>query len=179
MRKILLLGFAIGLLNAPAFGQGTKEPAKTETPANDTLKPYQKYPKLPAFNIMLMDSVTVFNTYNIPEGRKTILLFFSPDCSHCQALFRELTKNMDSLRDVDFYLMSPVHNISMIRNFYSEYHLADFKNIKVAGRDYEYFFITYYGIKSFPDMALYDEHKKLIKLFEGDIPLKELFKYTR
>jgi thioredoxin-related protein len=175
MRKIFLHCLLLILLHAQLYAQEHKEPVASDT----ALKPYQKFPKLPAFNIRLMDSVTIYNTYNIPEGRKTILLFFSPDCKHCQALFRDLTKNMDSLKKVDFYIMSPIHDMQMIRDFYKEYHLADFKNIKVIGRDYEYFFITYYGVKSFPDMALYDEHKKLNKLFEGDIPLKELYGYVR
>ena len=184
MRKVFLFTLLFSLLQSSLFAQEKKDqkttvtPAAIPAPAADSL-PYQKYPKLPAFNILEMDSVTIFNTYNIPAGKKTILLFFSPDCGHCQMLMRNLIKNMDSLKDVQFYMMTVVHSMTTLRNFYNEYHLADYKNIHVVGRDYEFFYIPYYGIKNFPDMALYDEHKKLIKLFEGDIPLTQLFPYVR
>lgn len=105
-------------------------------------------------------------------------MFFAPDCSHCQALVKSLEKSMDSLKDVQFYIFTPLHSMSLLRGFYAEYHLADYKNIQVVGRDYEFFFSTYYGVKSVPDMALYDEHKQLVKLFEGNISVAELYKYT-
>ena len=179
MKNRVLLVFALIVLGSQTFAQEKKDAKPKATAEADTVAPYLKYPKLPAFNIRLMDSVTIFNTYNIPEGKKTILLYFSPECGHCQSLFRKLIKEMDSLKNVQIYLLTSVHDMGLLREFYKEYHLADYKNIKAAGRDYEFFFIAYYRIKAFPDMALYDEHKKLIKLFEGDIAISELMKYIR
>jgi len=126
----------------------------------------------------LMDSVTIFNTYNIPEGKPIALFFFDPECSHCQAVTKELLKEMDKIKDIQFYMITPVHSMSALRKFYDDYHLADYKNIKLAGRDYEFFFGSFYGIKYVPDLALYDAHKNLIKLFEGAISAKELYSYT-
>jgi thiol-disulfide isomerase/thioredoxin len=148
--------------------------AKADT-VKDTL-PYQKYPTLPAFNIMLTDSSTIVNTYNIPEGKPTLIMFFDPECKHCQAETKMLLNGMDSLKDIRFYMITSVHDFSKIRNFYNDYHLSDYKNIEVVGRDYEYFFITYYGIKFVPDMVLYDGHKNLVKFFEGHVTTAELYR---
>jgi thiol-disulfide isomerase/thioredoxin len=178
MKKIFFLLVLSGVFIMPAMAREDDDTAQHKQAA-DTLKPYQKYPKLPAFNIRLMDSTTVFNTYNIPAGKKTMIVFFSPDCKHCQALVRHLTRSMDSFENVQFYMVTPVHSMADLRNFYHKYHLGDYKNIKVVGRDYEFFFGTFYGIKVVPDLALYDEHKMLIKLFEGDTPLADIYKYTR
>jgi thioredoxin-related protein len=178
MRTIFFLILLLGIFIMPATARESNDTAQ-HSQATDTLKPYQKYPKLPAFNIRMMDSVTVFNTYNIPEGRKTMIVFFSPDCKHCQSLVKHLLKGMDSLENVQFYMITPVHSMTDLRNFYEKYHLAEYKNIKLVGRDYEFFFGTFYGIKVVPDLALYDEHKMLIKLFEGNVPIAELYKYTR
>jgi len=178
MRKIFWLTILFSLPAAGLYAQEKKDTLTKKEQAADTLKPYQKYPKLPAFNIRLMDSVTIFNTYNIPAGKKTMLVFFSPDCGHCQSLIKHLCKKMDSLENVQFYMITPIHSMRELRNFYENYHLADFKNIQLAGRDYEFFFTTFYGIKVVPDLVLYDEHKKLIKLFEGNVSVTELYKYT-
>ena len=160
-----------------AYAQEKAEPKNKAAQAIDSL-PYQKYPTLPAFNIMLLDSSTIVNTYNIPEGKPTLIMFFDPDCTHCQAEIKMLLSKMDSLKDIRFYMITSVHDFNKIRNFYKEYHLSDYKNIEVVGRDYEYFFITYYGIKFVPDMVLYDGHKNLVKFFEGHVTTNELYHLT-
>lgn len=176
MRRLLLLLLPVFAV-ASAYAQD-KDTTNKQAEVADTLKPYQKTPSLPVFNIRMMDSVTIFNTFNIPKGKKTMIVFFSPDCKHCNAQMKELVKGMDSLSDVQFYMITPVHSMTELRAFYEKYHLGNFKNIALVGRDYEFFFGTFYGIKVVPDMALYDEQKKIIKLFEGNTTVSEIYKYT-
>ena len=175
MRKTFLLITAISIL---AFNAGAQEGKGTNKAGaqQDIVLPYKKFPTLPAFNIRLMDSATIFNTYTIPEGNPIALFFFDPECSHCQAVTKELLKEMDKIKEIQFYMITPVHSASALRKYYNDYHLSDYKNIIMAGRDFEYFFGSYYGIKYVPDLALYDSHKKLIGLFEGAITAKELNK---
>jgi thiol-disulfide isomerase/thioredoxin len=170
MKKIFLLAIMLGILSG-----GYAQETNRQKDADDTLAPYQKYPVLPAFNVLEMDSVTIFNTYNIPKGRPVILFFFSPDCSHCKRMTTELIAKIDSFRDVDFYMITPVHSMSDIKKYYGEHHLADHRNIKLVGRDYEFFFGSYYKIRSVPDVALYDADKKLVRLFEGEAPLHLIY----
>lgn len=144
----------------------------------DTLLPYQKSPTLPVFNILLVDSVTVLNTYNIEKGKPTALMFFDPDCKHCKATTKQLIEKIDSIKNIQFYLLSARHDMSMIRNFYEHYHLADYPNILGVGMDTEFFFFSFYKVKFVPDIALYDENKKLIKLFEGSVEVKDLYELT-
>lgn len=175
MKKAFLLVMILGFWAFGATAQEKENDRHEETEE----RPFQKAGKLPAFNIMQMDSSTIFNTYNIPEGRKVIIMLFSPECKHCKAEMEELLGGMDRLEDVDFYLVTPFHDMSAIKRFYKEHHLSDFKNIKLVGRDYEFFYHDYYKVKVIPDLALYDEHKKLVKLFEGETSVKELTRYTR
>jgi len=184
MKRFFLLSVLLITAYTAIYAQDKKEVVTKEEKAikdekaTDTLKPYQKYPKLPAFNIREMDSVTIFNTFNIPKGKKTMIVFFSLDCKHCQALMRELTKKMDSLSNIQFYMITPMHSMTDLRAFFVKYHLGDYKNIVMVGRDYEFFFGTFYGIKVVPDLALYDENKQIIKLFEGDTKISEIYKYS-
>ncbi len=172
MRKLLLflLLIACGTTNYAQEHQA-------QQPTRDSLA-YKLYPGLPAFNIRLLDSFTVFNTYNIPKGRPSLLVLFEPDCKHCQDVTRELLKNMDSLSNIDFYWVTPAPSMSRLREFNNEYKLAGYKNIKVVGRDYEFFYIDYFGVNSYPDFALYDEQKKFVHLFQGRVTSKDLWAYT-
>jgi thioredoxin-related protein len=173
-----LLLSVFGMFSANALAQEKNETKGKEEAVKDTLLPYQKYPTLPAFNIRLLDS-SVFNTYNIPKGKPIILMLFMPECKHCIKTTEALEKGMDSLKHIQFYLMTPLHDFAAIRKFYHELHLDQYKNIKVVGRDYEFFFHDFYGIKSIPSMALYDGNKRLIHLFEGETTVAEIYKYAR
>jgi thiol-disulfide isomerase/thioredoxin len=147
---------------------------KTDVPAKDTVLPYRQYPTLPAFNILMMDSTTIFNTYNIPTGGPIALFFFSTDCGHCKRTTRRLIDSMEMLTDIRFYMITPVHSMTELRNFYTEFHMERYENIKLVGRDYEFFFGTFYKTRYVPDVALYDGQKKLIKLIEGETTAKQI-----
>ena len=174
MIKTILTALLISVCIIAARGQDN---TKTKTDASDTLKPYQKYPTLPAFNILQMDSVAIFNTYNIPEGKPTAIMLFSPDCQHCKRTIKALEAGMDSIKNIQFYLVTEAHDMADIREFYKEHHLAGYKNIQMVGRDYEFFFLSFYGVKFVPDIALYDEHKKLVTLIEGETTASKIYNY--
>ncbi len=177
MVRVFFFWIAASFLSASAIAQGYV-PAAAVNPAErsaDTGKPYLKHPALPAFNILLQDSATIFNTYNIPRGSVTALVLFDPDCKHCKWSTAALMKAMDSVKDVQFYFVTSLRDMGPVRSFYEEYGMGRHKNIKVVGRDIEFFFIEYYGVMRFPDVALYDENKKLIKLLEGDFTATSIY----
>ena len=84
---------------------------------------------------------------------------------------------MDSLKNVDFYIVTAYSLVSEIKKFYDEYHLGDYPNIKVVGRDYEFFYHEFYRVKFVPDLALYNGKKKLVKFFEGEASVAEIYEY--
>ena len=183
MKKLFLLTIFLGLLTAGAEAQETTYPANTPIPVPPP-QPEQKAPYLtakeyPSFKILETDSVTVFNTSGVPKGRKSALVFFDPNCSHCIAFFQKLLPAMDSFKNVDFYLMTVMHDMSKVRKFCEDNDIKKYKNIKVVGRDMDFAFIPYFGLRNFPGIALYDKHKKVIHFFEGEgTKTGELHKYA-
>jgi len=151
---------------------------KQETARHRETNSYQKHPTLPVFNILLTDNVTIFNTKNIPAGRATAIMLFDPQCPHCRKFTKKLVNGMDSVEDIDFYLVTAVHNMADVRTFAEDFQLSRYKNIKVLGRDNELFLFDYYGVELVPTIALYDKDKNFIKLFEANATVKALYKYT-
>lgn len=174
MKKLLLIvAFFIGL----AVAHAQDKDGHRKRVVRDSL-PYMKYPEMPAFNLRLMDSATILNTFNIPPGQPVALMLFDPGCKHCHDVTTELMKGMDSLKNISFYFITFTDDFKAIRNFYNEFHMADHPNIKAVGRDYELFFIDYYGVNSFPDIALYNENKQIVQLFEGRVTVAQLYEKT-
>jgi len=160
LKQLLLMFFSIMSLSVYAH------PADTTTP------PYKKYPTLPAFNILLMDSATTFNTFNIEEGRYTMLMFFSTDCDHCQMMTDTLKKSMHDLRNVQICMVAP-QTISEIRAFYNRNDMKRYRNV-MMGKDIDMFFHKFYQAYYVPDIVIYDKHKKLVKFFEGGAHMKDI-----
>lgn len=127
---------------------------------------------LPSFKLLLTDSTTVVNTKDIHTGKPIILMYFSPDCEHCQEQTKNILKNMSELKDTQIFLLSPA-SLSEIKAFYSSFHLASYKNIFV-GRDFEYAFYPLYKSPNFPCTAIYDSKKKLVKLFKTEIDISQI-----
>lgn len=173
MSKVLTMIALLGLFATHAYAQA--EATDVNKPAEDTAAPYMKYNRLPAFNIMMPDSVTIFNTYNIPDGKRVALFFFSPDCGHCHRTTQRIIDSMEMLQDVMFYMFTPMHDMNEIEKFKTRFRLNEFKNIVVVGRDYEFFFGSYYKVRVVPDIALYDAHKKFVKLIQGESSAQAIY----
>ncbi len=178
-RTFALLAMTIVFCCQAQAQQQTRDTVALTAPADSNLAPFRKYPTLPAFNILMMDSTTIFNTFNIPKGRKIALVMFSPDCSHCKRLTDKITVGMDSLANLDFYFITPYSKMEEIQKFYKLHKLEAYKNVKLVGRDTEFFSARFYQLHMFPAIAVYDEQKKLIDMVEGEAPVNYLYKMTR
>jgi thiol-disulfide isomerase/thioredoxin len=127
---------------------------------------------LPAFNILLPDSISYFNTASIPAGKPVVLFYFSPVCPYCRAQMTEIVDDMNKLKDMQFYLVSsfPIHEI---RHFYEEYKLGQYPNI-VIGKDTADFVADYFEAFNVPYTAIFGKDKKLRKTFLGKIYSRQM-----
>lgn len=134
--------------------------------------PYLSDNGIPAFNLMEVDSTTIFNTKDIPSGNPVILMYFSPECEHCQKMTEALLQNMDSLKNVQFVMLTSLP-FNLMKTFYEYYKIANYKNITM-GRDYDFFFSRHFGSNYVPYLAVYDRNKKLLKVYDGGTKVSTL-----
>ncbi|GAC1441631.1 MAG: hypothetical protein NVSMB63_09380 [Sediminibacterium sp.] len=137
----------------------------------DTIPPYKKNPKIPAFRILQADS-TWFSNKEIPKSHFTIMIYFSPDCGHCQYEAKEIVRNMDSLKKV-FFVWSSYHPVNEIKDFYHKYGLDKFSNIRI-GRDPNYAIPSFYQVKFTPFVAVYNKKGLFIKAYETGVEMAQL-----
>ncbi|MCW3123232.1 MAG: redoxin protein [Flavipsychrobacter sp.] len=169
-----LLSFLFTIVVFSAYAQEPDSGHADITPIVDNRLPCQKNTDLPSFEITLVDSVSVFNTSAIKAGKKTAIVVFGPECSHCRDFFKQLFVGIDTLTHIDFYLVTPIRNFAPFRSFYYEMGIPLHKNIKAAGRDLNFFAMDFFGVTQFPYIILYDEHKKLVGGFGPGSALGEL-----
>ena len=124
---------------------------------------------------MKVPDSTAFTKANLAKKKATIILVFSPDCEHCQRETKELIANIDLFKKAQIVMSSPL-DYGYIKRFYEEYKIADYPNI-IMGRDPGYFFGTFYKIRSFPAIFLYDKKGNFVQAFDGNVPIEKIAKF--
>lgn len=151
MRKLIL-----AILLMTGFGN------LVQAQQSDSSAPYRKRPVLPAFQILQSDS-TWFTDTKIPPNRPVVIMYFSPECGHCQLEAEDLVKHMDSLKKA-FFVMVSYHSPQDIAGFAHKYKLDSLDNVRL-GRDTEYYLPSFYQVTQTPFIAVYDASHKLVEIF--------------
>ena len=162
MKKAFLI---VLVLASSHFLFAQQTPAATTTPAPQDEAPYLKFPTIPPFHLLKLDSATYLTKDDIKKHRLTMVMFFSPDCDHCKHQTESILANTKKFKDVEI-VMATYQPFSEMKEFYAHYHLNKHPNIKI-GRDEKFFLAPFYKIRNLPYLALYDKKGHLITTFEG------------
>ncbi len=140
--------------------------------ASNQEPPYKRFPTIPPFDLLQTDSSTHLTRDNILKKHNTLIMFFSPDCPHCQHQTEDILAFIEKLKDVQI-VMATYQPFEEMVGFYQKYQLAKYSNIKL-GRDVHFFLPPYFKMKNLPYLALYDKKGNLLTTFEGNQPMDKI-----
>lgn len=159
--KLSMLSFLVCVavfFHLPGFGQ-------------DTTALFMRFPEVPPFTLLKRDSTTI-SKEGLKKNHPLILMYFSPECHHCQRQMEDMLKRMEEMKNIQFILATyrPMEELS---GFEIKYKLNEYPNIQL-GRDTKYFIQPFFKVKNLPYLALYDKKGKLITTFEGNVTVDKL-----
>ncbi len=157
MKKIVLIFFVI-CTGFRSFSQDTAL--------------YLQFPTIPLFSIIKAPDSIRFTKADLKNKKPTIVIVFSPDCEHCQHEVNEIKANYHLFKKAQFLMVSPVE-YKYLKTFYEEYKIADYPNITM-GRDPNYMFGTFYKVRAFPSIFVYDKKGRYVKAFDESVPVKTI-----
>jgi thiol-disulfide isomerase/thioredoxin len=155
VKKIILLASFIG---CSIFAL-----AQTDSSA----KALPKFETIPSFTIYTLPDSTVFSNKDLYKNKPFVIMFFSPDCEHCQKEMKELLAYKEELKNIRILMASP-GSYPMIKQFYQDYGVASMPNIKM-GHDDNFALGSIFQLRTFPSIFVYDQQGKLSKAFVGNI----------
>ena len=150
MKKLVTLAIA-ALIATAGFAQ-----------ASDTTS-YLSNKNIPTVNLILGDSTLLTNA-SIPKGKPVVIIYFSPECGHCQLSAQEINNDIDKVKDA-FFIWVSYYPVPEIKEFADKYKLAKYDNFKF-GRDPKYAIPAFYRVKFTPFMAVYNKEGKLMQTFD-------------
>jgi thioredoxin-related protein len=164
---IAILAFLF-LFTASSFAQD-----KTSLPA------YQRYPTVPGLQLVTLDS-TSYTKENLPKKKEVLIMLFSPDCEHCQHEAEEIVTNKEAFTATHILMVS-TYPLARLKEFSEKYGLDTMENITVT-KDPYYLLISFYEMRMFPYLALYNKKGNLLQTFQGNVAIErviEAFKEAR
>ena len=121
----------------------------------------------PAFKIYKAPDSTAFTNDQLKKNKPFVLMFFNPDCDHCQKETKELLAYKEELKGLQIVMVSPAA-FGLIKSFYEEYNIASMPNIIMA-QDQNYTLGSKYQLRTYPSIFVYDNSGKLAKAFVGNV----------
>ena len=143
---------------------------------SDTLAPFQKSKVIPTFSIQQPDSTWFFNT-SLLEKKPILIVYFSPDCGHCQLETDEILGHISQLQKLQIVMVTSRPFEDLVK-FAARYKIHKFPTITI-GRDPSYIFTKYYNVKFTPFSAFYNKKGKLVKFFTKGIDMNELIEMVQ
>lgn len=147
----------------PATAAGLANQPATD-PANASA-PFMRFPTIPPFHLLKLDSATYLTKDDLRKNRRTIVMFFSPDCEHCKHQTEAILADFKDFKDIEI-VMATYQPFSEMKDFNEHYKIYDHPNIQI-GRDEKFVLPPFYKIRNLPYLALYDKKGNLITTFEG------------
>jgi thiol-disulfide isomerase/thioredoxin len=138
---------------------------------------YLKTRIVPSFKILKLDSTSYFYKYQLKKQTATIVVYFSPDCDHCQHEAIQMVDSAKLLRNAQIVFISTAP-LYQIKNFAEKYKLTKLKNTTV-GRDERKFISHFFKSQYVPFVALYNKDGNLIQGFDGGTSVAQMVKLLK
>lgn len=136
---------------------------------------------IPPYKILNTDSEYV-TPANLKKNVPVMIMYFAPDCPHCQHLTAEITKHIKEFGNTQIVMISfvnPTLQFKALTKFVQDYQLKKYPNITVGTEGYTYVVQKFYQVRTTPYEAVYNKNHKLVETFAKIPDVKDLVKAVK
>jgi thiol-disulfide isomerase/thioredoxin len=134
---------------------------------------FKSLPEFPAFKLTSSQGKTFTSTMAAKVQKPTVVVYFSPTCSHCQTQTTDITSNMGLFKGVQFLFVT-AYPVNDTKPFLNDYAIERFDNI-IFGYDSTFAMGRFFELKSLPGIFIYGKDKQLKSYFETNIKAEKLY----
>lgn len=127
--------------------------------------------KLPNFRFPKVGGTGNISKSDLRSG-KTVVLYFSPDCEHCQALGADIGRQLAQLQDIDFMFVTRFDEADVI-NYAQKANLWEQSNV-YFGLDVDAAFYGYFGEMFIPSAYVFNQKGKFLQSVHQNAMVKDI-----
>ena len=129
---------------------------------------------IPPFKMTLSNN-KIFKAVDLPKGKPLVLIYFDPDCDHCQKLMADLFKKINSFKKVEMVLIT-FKSVTEVAAFEKKYTTSKYANMKVGTEGTLFYLKNYYKLVKMPFTVLYDSKGNYSYSYRDETPVDDLIK---
>lgn len=127
---------------------------------------------MPSFQMKLVNGKT-FSSKELSHQKPVLIIYFAPDCEHCQVLLRGVKSKINEFSKVQLVLVS-FEPETAVAAFVKQYQFNKVPNL-IAGTELPvFFFKNYYQLQHTPFTALFNKKRQLVISYKDFTPLEDL-----
>lgn len=123
---------------------------------------YDTPKNIPPFNMVLSDGVTYYNASHVEKARPLMIIYFDPECGHCQEYTKQIIKNISKFSNVQIVMICAAPGLQPLKKFIADFGLDKYKNMKVGTEGMYHATMNFYHVDVTPFTALYNKNGVLI-----------------
>jgi thiol-disulfide isomerase/thioredoxin len=127
---------------------------------------------VPPFKMLLTNGKT-FTSKNLPQCKPVIIIYFSPDCEHCQTLMNAFFKKVNDFKNTEVVMVT-FRPLSEVAGFEKTYRTYKYSNIIVGTEVPVFFFKMYFNLMKTPFTVLYDKQGQYRYSYREETPIDDL-----
>ena len=108
-------------------------------------------------------------------NQSTVILYFHPECEHCQYEATEIGRQSDRFSKANLILITPDDSVKRIETFADRYKLWQVDNLVILF-DRNGQFKKQFGTSVVPSVFIYGANKRLLKQFVGEVKMEAVLK---
>jgi thiol-disulfide isomerase/thioredoxin len=112
------------------------------------------------------------------NGHPFFMVLFNPTCGHCIDMGRLIGSNIEAFDSCKVLFLAGVQMMPYLNTYYQATGLVNHPQI-VVGIDSAQTVDRLFNYKPLPQINIYDEESKLVKIFYGGVAIDSLRQYVR
>lgn len=177
MRKLLIITCLLST-GFVAFGKWQwkkkkKEPQATTVAADSSVDYKQLGAPMPPIR-MITEKKKIITEKDVANDANLFVIMFNPTCGHCQDETVLIGKNIKRFRKSKVLLLASPNMESLLSHFEGATNVSKFHPTMQVGLDSADFITKTFRYEALPQINIYDKDRKLVKILNGDIPMKDL-----
>lgn len=122
--------------------------------------------KIPPFRMIQSDN-RIFKAEQLPFGKPIAIIYFEPDCEHCQRLTENMLKSIKKFSKTSVVMIT-YYPREEVEKFSKKYGLYKYPNFYLGTEGSSFFLKNYYNLSKLPFMAIYTKNGDIVKKYYSE-----------
>lgn len=138
----------------------------------------QKGAPIPPFRIHKVEGST-FTNQDLVKGKPVMILIFSPQCDHCTHVIDSLKNVADQFKTTQLIAVAEERHKEYMQPFLAQTKMNAFPLFRQTGTNQGELIAAVYTNKILPQVIVYDEQHRLVRILDGNFPFDSLKMYIK